>query len=160
MTQTQNIKNLQFAYINWLEEYEWDVAFTLDFRAEVHRERAGSSARAFFHKLDCSIFGSTKVKGGRRIRRACFFEGEANVRNWHIHGVLQLPPAAEAPEKASNLLIPAHFHAHMLSQWESQEFSGRYSKINGIHDKTGWLSYITKEFMSTKDNLDLEITHL
>jgi len=151
---------LLHSHVDWLDQWPWHVAFTLDFRGGVHHAAAAETARRFFHKLDCDAFGSTQVRKGRRLRRVCYRQGEAGLRNWHYHGAQALP---HDPRCRFDQGVAGHAQAFgdfIMARWRSEPLAGVHGQAKPIWDQARWLGYISRDAGWDGDSLDLTTTTL
>lgn len=135
----------QSAYSDWLCQYEWHIAVSLNMRANINKSTAQLAARHFWHKLDCDTFGCTQVKKHKtRIVRACFIEGETAVRNFHYHAAVQLPFLAGSTLLLNDARV-VRFAEMIKLRWEELQEAGKYSVCTHIHNSAGWVKYICKD---------------
>ena len=139
--------DMRIHYLNWLAPIKWDLALSLNFRADIGREQAIAAARVFWHKLDYEMFGAAQVKTHKkRVTRACFIEGEKNVRNWHYHIAVQMPHnSIEAIGGEHTFDRIRLFGEVMLERWSKLREAGEYSIVKPIYDAEGWLKYICND---------------
>ena len=113
----------KYIYQNWLSQFPWHVAFTMNMRANISKSAAQSAAQYFWHKLDCDTFGCTQVKKHKaRLVRACFIEGETGVRNFHYHAVVQLPVMPYGSTQSHDERV-ARFGEMLKLRWEQLDTS-------------------------------------
>lgn len=148
------------SHADWFDQWPWHVAFTLDFRRDVHHVTASDAVRRFFHKLDCAAFGSTQAQKGRRLHRVCYRQGKHDLANWHYHGALALPndercridPAIAADAQALG--------DYLMASWRGEPLAGVHGVAKPIWDQRGWLEYISRDAGRDGDSLDLTTTTL
>jgi hypothetical protein len=134
------------AYVAWLEEKDWDIALTLNFAAGISRQSALRAAKYYWQTTDVWLFGSNAVqRRNKRLSRVCFFEGEDHGRNWHVHAAVKSPDPEQIQPSLSRADFQSALCTDLRSRWDRISESGTFSRIEVIHDKSGWLRYISKD---------------
>ena len=124
-------------WMRGLREFKYDLALTLNFKADMPKAAAICAARHFWNSVDIQVYGKTAVKKrGMRVPRVCALEGEAGLRNWHYHCGVVIPPEVKA--------TPELFMSQLKLRWEELREAGRFSKIERVYDNAGWKWYICK----------------
>ena len=134
------------AYSRWIAIQDWHVALTLNFDSNVSREAAVQAARIYWQRLDVELFGSNSVKRrNMRLPRACFIEGENDVRNWHYHAAVRLPVTDGCCWNPALISSPQRFGDVLVERWKDMREAGRFSKATPIYNAAGWATYISKD---------------
>ncbi len=141
----QNQIALRNSYKQWLSTVQWDIALTLDFKADMSRQAAGAAAQFFWQDTDRWIYGQRAVKQhGRRLKRVVFLEGGKD-HNWHYHAAVKLPDASLANQLDVHVANDADmFGTALIARWQELREAGRYSKAALCWNSDGWISYICK----------------
>lgn len=126
------------AYIHWLTQRKWDVALSLNFKADISKENAQRAAAYFWGRIDNEYFSRNAVRHcGLRVPRVCVIEGETGVSNFHLHCAVAVPPdCKQAPDR---------FGMQLLSRWMELREAGEYSKMDVAYDSDGWIAYMCKK---------------
>ena len=133
-------------YKNWFVGYQWDVAATFNFDANVSREAAVKTMMQHWHRKDCKEFGATQVKtNNMRFVRACFLGGETKLHNWHYHCAVQLPAEARFGSKHDRNEYCLEYCAFLLDGWDRFKEAGKFSLIEPIENEARWVKYICEE---------------
>lgn len=134
------------AYAEWLDEHDWDVALTLNYRADICYLRAVDAAKHFWNAVDCEVFSWNDVfRRGIRVPRCCFIEGDDEIANWHYHMAVRVPKRYyEKNLDLNRSECVDKFCGLLTTQWGVLMESGRFTKSKPIYDKRGWLDYISK----------------
>jgi len=151
---------LLHSHVDWLDQWPWHVAFTLDFRGGVHEAEAAKAVRRFFHVLDGDAFGSTQARKGRRLRRVCYRQGEADLRNWHYHGALALPDDPRCRFDQGVAGDAQAFGDFIMMRWRAEPLAGKHGLAKPITDQHGWLRYISRDAVWDSDSLNTITTTL
>ena len=140
------IISISNAYSRWIQEFDWNIALTLNFDSGVHREKAEEAARHYWNQVDKALFGKIAVRKRKiRLPRACFLEGEEGVRNWHFHCVVQMPKA-ELLDVGSQVrcVSDTEFCEWLLEEWKKIDEAGKFSKAEPLQFARRWVQYISK----------------
>lgn len=142
----QNQAVLRNSYKQWLSAIQWDIALTLNFKADISRQAAGAAAQFFWQDTDRWIYGQRAVKKhGRRLTRVVFLEGGKDSHNWHYHAAVKLPDAGLENRLDANIANdPDMFGAALIKRWQELREAGRFSKAELCWNSDGWISYICK----------------
>jgi hypothetical protein len=160
-------------YLQWLEQQDYGLAVTLNFKPRTKPHQAVIHARKFWNAIDRAVFGANAVKRhNQRLNRVCVLEGvtpASYVNKMHstTHDIKPMTtnttcaithlPARSASFASAN----PHYHCaikttgdisyHHLGDlltnaWNHMRCAGRFSEIKPIHmpERGKWLSYILK----------------
>jgi len=150
MKHTYTHNKTQQAVIDWLDDYDWDIAATFTFRVDVNEAQARKTIKHFWNKVDKAVFGKAAQRHNKRVNRACFIEG-LDTGNIHLHAIV----------KTTERRNYAMLRQIMLMAWESLDGTGTHNRVERTYDSNGWASYISKRIKAfDADALDAETTHI
>lgn len=162
MTNTYQTQEIKQAYVDWLEQQQYGLAVTLNFRPNTKLHQAVVQAQRLWNMVDRAVFGGNAVKRhGERLNRICVLEGvntpatgrrrgasaasnssDTVATEIAPHTVTQLP-GRSASFRAAN----PHYHcavktardisypqlAQLITDtWNAMRWAGRFSQIELI----------------------------
>ncbi len=139
---------MQEAFVNWENKaLDWNTALSLNFKAYIKQEIAIKAAMQFWQRIDCKVYGPSKVQRGEmRLPRMCFLEGNGKFRNYHYHIALEVPKEYNTQE----------FREYLKNIWEQFDEAGRFTHVEARYGDLEWLYYICKEVKGNTDVLCLK----
>lgn len=133
-------------HTDWLATYDWDVALTLDYKANTTQRQVEKANRCYWQRIDCKLFGATQVKKGKRLQRAVFVETGRSGMNWHVHAAIKLADCTDLCIAEQQVGYTAETLGKMLIQeWVRFDEAGRFSVAKAVYDAAGWVRYISKD---------------
>ena len=162
------------SYVNWLEQQDYHIKVTLNFKPNTKPHQAVIHARKFWNMIDRAVYGANAVKRHhRRLNRVCVLEGVQSAHQNTQPTPKAVTPAINTPSvttpavthlparSASFALANPHYHCAVkapdhfthkqladliLDTWNGMRCAGRFSEVQIIHqpNRTRWLSYILK----------------
>ena len=148
-----NNHNIRIKIREWLNKHEWDISATFTFADPYSAAQASKAVLKFWGQVDYYLYGNASRRKNIKCERVMFLEGDGEIIHHHYHAAIKCPDTHFATaEDFCNFLHRRWIKVHP-----------RHVKVEfkSITDKTGWISYSTKEITHKEcDKMDVYSSHI